>query len=49
MDSRTIGQLISGFAVKAIAAGLAIYVAVTVAHYVTHVFSAVNNGLAVLG
>jgi hypothetical protein len=49
MDNRTIGQLISGFAVKAMGAALAIYVAVTVANYVANVFGAVNNGLSVLG
>jgi hypothetical protein len=49
MDSRTIGQLISGFAVKAMAAALALYVASEVAAYVTHVFGAVNSGLSVLG
>lgn len=48
MDSRIIGQLLSGFAVKAAGAALAIYVAVQVADYVTHVFSAVNAGMAAL-
>jgi hypothetical protein len=40
MESRIIGQLISGFAVKAIGAGLALYVAAQVYGYVSHVFAA---------
>jgi hypothetical protein len=49
MDNRTIGLLISGFAVRAASAAAAIYVGLTVYHYVVHVFSAVNGGLSVLG
>lgn len=49
MDSRTIGQLIGGFAVKAIAVGLAIYVATTVGGYVYHVFTAVNVAMNTVG
>ena len=49
MDNRTIGLLISGFAVRLAAAAAAIYVGLTVYHYVAHVFGAVNHGLSVLG
>lgn len=49
MESRIIGQLLAGFAVKLAGAALAIYVACEVGAYVTHVFSAVNSGLSVLG
>lgn len=48
MDSRTIGQLIGGFAVKAIAIGFALYVALTVGGYVYHVFTAVNVAMNVV-
>jgi hypothetical protein len=48
MDSRTIGQLIGGFAVKAIAAGFAIYVAVTAWSYVSHVFATVDAAMNVV-
>lgn len=47
MDMTSIfARLVTGFAVKAIAAGLAIYVAVTAYHYVTGVFAQAS---AVLG
>jgi hypothetical protein len=49
MDNRTLGLLISGLAVRAAAAAAAIYVALLVGHYVTHVFTAVNHSLVVLG
>ena len=49
MESRIIGQLLSGFAVRLAGAALAIYVACEVGGYVAHVFGAVNNGLSVLG
>jgi hypothetical protein len=49
MDSRTIGTLISGFAVKAIGAGLAIYVAAQVYGYVSHVFGAAGAISKALG
>lgn len=42
---RIIGQLISGFAVRAAGALLALYVAAEVAGYVSHVFGVVNNAL----
>jgi hypothetical protein len=48
MDSNTIAKLIGGFAVKAVAAGFAIYVAVTVGEYVHHVFTAVNVAMNVV-
>ena len=49
MDSRTIGQLISGFAIKAIGAGLALYVAAQVYGYVSHVFGAASALSKALG
>jgi ABC-type phosphate transport system permease subunit len=45
MDSRTIGTLIGGFAVKAAAAAFAIYVAYSVAVYVHDVFTKVQTAL----
>lgn len=48
MDSRTIGQLIGGFAVKAAAVGFAIFVASTVGGYVYHVFTAVDAAMNVV-
>ena len=46
MDMTSIfARVVSGFVVKAAAAALAIYVAVTVYHYVVGVFSAVNHAL----
>lgn len=42
---RIIGNLIAGFAVRAGGAAAAIYVAITVGHYVQHVFSVVNTAL----
>ena len=49
MDNRTIGLLISGFAVRLAAAAAAIYVGVSVYRYVDHVFTAVTHGLSVQG
>jgi len=48
MESRIIGQLLTGFAVKLAGAALALYVAAQVAGYVHHVFaagSALSNAL----
>lgn len=47
--ARIIGLLISGFAVRAGGAVAAVYVAMTVAHYIANVFGQVNAGLSVLG
>lgn len=47
--ARIIGLLISGFAVRAAGAVAAIYVGMTVAHYLANVLSQVNAGLSVLG
>ena len=44
-DNSILARLITGFAIKAIGCGLAIWVAVTVATYVTHVFTAVSTAL----
>lgn len=41
----TLARIAAGFAVKAAGIALAIYLAVTVAAYVTDVFSKVNNAL----
>jgi hypothetical protein len=48
MDNRTLGFLLTGFAVRAAAAAAAIYVAVTVGQYVYHVFTAVDTALNVV-
>jgi hypothetical protein len=42
MESRIIGQLLAGFAVKAAGAALALYIAAQVYGYVTHVFGAAS-------
>jgi hypothetical protein len=42
MESRIIGQLLTGFAVRLAGAALALYVAAQVAGYVTHVFGAAS-------
>ena len=47
--ARIVGLLISGASVRIGGAVAAIYVAVTVGHYVAHVFGQVNTALSVLG
>lgn len=49
MESRIIGQLLAGFAVKLAGAALALYVAAQVYGYVTHVFSATSALSKALG
>lgn len=49
MDSRDIGLLIGGFAVKAMGAALAIYVAISVGEYIINVFSVVNTAMNSVG
>jgi uncharacterized membrane protein YuzA (DUF378 family) len=49
MDSRTVAQLLSGFAVKAAGAALAIYIGVQAYDYVVHVFGAASALSKALG
>lgn len=44
-DNSILARLITGAAIKLIGAGIAIWVAVTVATYVTHVFTTVSAAL----
>lgn len=42
MDPRTIGQLISGFGAKLLAAGVALWCAIEAVSYITTLFAQVN-------